>query len=55
MFLSILFYFFYKRDVERIFFSWTSAHQVLEIRDDTARVIRSKRDTFSELDIVDYI
>lgn len=29
--------------------------QVLEIRDDKARVIRSKRDKFSELQVVNYI
>lgn len=29
-------------------------HQVLEIRDSKARAIKSKRDTFRELQIVDY-
>uniref|UniRef100_A0A5B7BVF8 Calcineurin-like phosphoesterase domain-containing protein n=1 Tax=Davidia involucrata TaxID=16924 RepID=A0A5B7BVF8_DAVIN len=32
-----------------------SRPEVLEIRDNKARVIRSKRDTFSELQVVDYI
>ncbi|OMO82923.1 hypothetical protein CCACVL1_11675 [Corchorus capsularis] len=32
-----------------------SRPEVLEIRDDKARVIRSKRDTFSELQMVDYL
>lgn len=29
-------------------------HQVLEIRDSEARAIKSNRDTFRELQIVDY-
>jgi hypothetical protein len=30
-------------------------HQVLEIRDNKARVIRSRRDAYSELQAIDYI
>jgi hypothetical protein len=32
----------------------TSVHQVLEIRDDKARVLRSRKDTYSEFQVVDY-
>jgi hypothetical protein len=32
----------------------TSVHQVLEIRDDKARVIRSRMDTYGEFQVFDY-
>ena len=36
------------------FYCFTSVLQVLEIVENNARVIRSKRDRFSELQAVDY-